>query len=46
MQGVLDDGYKIDSIVSLSPEQGEQNQKVSGYCNLEDFAKKHSIESS
>ena len=42
MQGVLDDGYKIDSIVSLSPEQGEQNQ-VSGYCNLEDFAKKHSI---
>ena len=42
MQGVLDDGYKIDSLVSLSPEQGEQNQ-VSGYCNLEDFAKKHSI---
>ena len=26
MQGVLDDGYKIDSLVSLSPEQGEQNQ--------------------
>ena len=42
MQKLLDDGFKIDLLVTLSPEQGKKNQ-VAGYCNLKDFAIKNNI---
>ena len=42
MQRLLDDGFKIDLLVTLSPEQGKKNQ-VAGYYNLKDFAIKNNI---
>ena len=42
MQRLLDDGFKIDLLLTLSPEQGKKSQ-VAGYCDLKDFAIKNKI---
>ncbi len=42
MQGVLQDGYTIDLLVTLTPEQGSKSH-VAGYMDLTVFAAKHKI---
>lgn len=43
MQRLIDKGFKIDLLVTLSPELGEIN-KVAGYCDLSDFCTKNNIQ--
>ena len=42
MQAFLDEGHKIDYLITLNPDQGER-YLVSGYLDMYEFAKKYKI---
>ena len=42
MRGVLDDGFPIDLLVTLRPDQGDRFQ-VAGYADLRPFSQQHGI---
>jgi len=42
MSYILRLGYKIDALITLTPEQGER-AKVAGYYDLSTFAREHGI---
>ncbi|MCA9097843.1 MAG: hypothetical protein KDA36_05640, partial [Planctomycetaceae bacterium] len=42
MEAFLRDGFKIDLLVTLTPEQGEKNE-VAGYMDLRPFATQRGI---
>ena len=43
MQSLINQGFKIDLLVTLSPELGKKNE-VAGYCDLYDFSIKNNIQ--
>ncbi|MFC1992260.1 methionyl-tRNA formyltransferase [Chloroflexota bacterium] len=42
MQTLMEDGYKIDYLITLTPEQGRK-YVVSGYADMTEFAERHGI---